>query len=151
MYTTYIHKNFSRRIPKNQLYMMINGFNLGSTDGLDQILIGGEVRASDLIYLLQIVIHVLSIVPYYMCVRMYGTMYVLLLHFKKERFVLNFLTPQNASKLAIHIEKENLCSFFRFSFPAILHFYIMNSLVYNDIDQRIHQEKNQLGFIFLKV
>ena len=83
MYTAYIHKNFSRRIPKNQLYMMINGFNLGSTDGLDQILIGGEVRASDLIYLLQIVIHVSSIVPYYMCVRMYGTMYFC--HTSKKR------------------------------------------------------------------
>ena len=43
-------------------------------------------------------------------------------HFKKERFALNFLTPQNASKFAIFMEKENPCSFFRFLFRATLSF-----------------------------
>ena len=37
-------------------------------------------------------------------------------HFKKERFALNFLTPQNASEFAIFLEKENPHSFFIFHF-----------------------------------
>ena len=45
-----------------------------------------------------------------------------LTHFKKERFALNFLTPQNASEFAIFMEEENPCSFFRFSFRATLSF-----------------------------
>ena len=40
--------------------------------------------------------------------------------FKKERFALNFLTPQNVSKFVIFMEKENQCSFFRFKFRATL-------------------------------
>ena len=50
-------------------------------------------------------------------------------HFKKERFALNFVTPQNAWKFAIFIEKENPCSIFCFSFWAI------------DMDQGIHKVK----------
>ena len=49
-------------------------------------------------------------------------------HFKKERFALNFLTPQNASKFAIFMEKENPCSIFRFFILSNFHFSLMNAL-----------------------
>ena len=42
--------------------------------------------------------------------------------FRKKRFEINFFVRQNASKFAIFIEKENPCSFFRFSFRATLSF-----------------------------
>ena len=42
--------------------------------------------------------------------------------FRKKRFEINFFVRQNASKFAIFIEKENPCSFFRFSFRAFLSF-----------------------------
>ena len=45
---------------------------------------------------------------------------------------------QNASKFAILMEYENPCSFFCFPFHATLGFYLMNALVYVDIDQGIH-------------
>ena len=58
-------------------------------------------------------------------------------HFKKDMFVLNFLTPK---------------TLLRFSFRALLHFYLI------DIDQGIHKEKfkiagnekqkNYVGFLF---
>ena len=62
---------------------------------------------------------------------------------KKRGFALNFLTPQNASKFAMFIEKENPCTYlvFCFSFGALLHFYFMNALVYVDIDLGIHYVK----------
>ena len=52
-------------------------------------------------------------------------------HFKKERFALNFLTPQNASKFAIFMEKDNPCSFFHFSFRAtfIFHLWMPRSML----------------------
>ena len=40
----------------------------------------------------------------------------------------------------ISIEKENSCSF-SFSFQAIPHFYLMNALVYVDIDEGIYKVK----------
>ena len=49
------------------------------------------------------------------------------------RFVLDEKLPQNASKFAILLEYENLCSFFRFSFRVSL----MNALVYVDISRHI--------------
>ena len=39
------------------------------------------------------------------------------------------------------MEKENLCSFFRFSFRATFIFSLMNALVYVDIDQGIYKGK----------
>ena len=42
--------------------------------------------------------------------------------FRKKRCEINFFVRQNASKFAIFIEKENPCSFFRFSFRATLSF-----------------------------
>ena len=42
--------------------------------------------------------------------------------FRKKRFEINFFVQGNASKFAIFIEKENPCSFFRFSFRATLSF-----------------------------
>ena len=51
-------------------------------------------------------------------------------------------SKQNASKFAIsYIILENPSSFFRFSFRATLYFYLMNALVYVDIDQGIHKVK----------
>ena len=38
--------------------------------------------------------------------------------FRKKRFLVNLKTERNASKFAIFMEKENPCSFFRFSFRA---------------------------------
>ena len=37
--------------------------------------------------------------------------------------------------------KTHVSSFFRFSFLATLYFYLINSLVYVDIDQGIHKAK----------
>ena len=45
-------------------------------------------------------------------------------HFKKDMFVLNFLTPK---------------TLLRFSFRALLHFYLI------DIDQGIHKEKFKIA------
>ena len=42
--------------------------------------------------------------------------------FRKKRFEINFFVRRNASKFAISIEKENPCSFFRFSFRAFFSF-----------------------------
>ena len=42
--------------------------------------------------------------------------------FRKKRFEINFFVQRNASKFAIFMEKENPCSFFRFSFRATLSF-----------------------------
>ena len=42
--------------------------------------------------------------------------------FRKKRFEINFFVQGNASKFAIFIEKENIGSFFRFSFRAFLSF-----------------------------
>ena len=42
--------------------------------------------------------------------------------FRKNRFEINFFVQRNASKFAIFIEKENPCSFYRFSFRATLSF-----------------------------
>ena len=44
--------------------------------------------------------------------------------FRKKRFEINFFVQRNASKFAIFIDKENPCSFFRFSFRATLCFHI---------------------------
>ena len=61
----------------------------------------------------------------------------------------------------IFIEKENPCSFFRFSFRAFLSFYSMNAHVYIDIDQGIYKknskmlkrkkEKNYMDFLIHKI
>ena len=59
--------------------------------------------------------------------------------------MLNFLTPQNASNFAIFIEKESPCSFFRFSFQAILHFHLKNALNFVDIDKGIHKIKCKIA------
>ena len=97
-----------------------------------------------MIYLLQIVIHVLSIVPYYMCVRLYGTMYFC--HTSKKRGLRStFWPPKCFKKFAIFMEKENPCSFFRFSFRATMNFPLMNALVYVDIDQGIHKGKMKVA------
>ena len=75
--------------------------------------------------------------------------------FRKKRFEINFFVWQNASKFAIFIEKENPCSFFRFSFRAFL------SFTYVDIDQGIHKvkvkvarnekQKKLCGFYFFSI
>ena len=63
--------------------------------------------------------------------------------FRNKKFVLNEMFQPNASKFAIFYVEENPHSFFRFSFRATLHFYLMNvlDLVYVDIDQGIHKVK----------
>ena len=58
--------------------------------------------------------------------------------FRNKRFALNLMPKRNASKFAIFYVWENPCSFFRFSFHATLYFYLMNALVYVDINQGIH-------------
>ena len=61
---------------------------------------------------------------------------------RNKRFVLNEMFQQNPSKFAIfYVLEENPCSFFRFSFHATLYFYLMNALVYVDIDQGINKVK----------
>ena len=60
--------------------------------------------------------------------------------------MLNFLTPPNALNFAIFIEKENPYSFFRFSFQAILHFYLKNALIFVDIDKGIHKIKCKIAW-----
>ena len=74
-------------------------------------------------------------------------------------FEINFFVRQNASKFAIFIEKENPLSFFSFFISSNFEFYLMNALVYVDVDQGIHMEKlkvawnekrkNYVGFLFL--
>ena len=59
--------------------------------------------------------------------------------------MLNEMFQQNASKFAIFYVSENPCSFFRFSFHATLYFYLMNALVYVDIDQGIHMGKSKVA------
>ena len=57
------------------------------------------------------------------------------------RFVLNKKLQQNDSKFAIfyiYIYPKTQSCFFSFSFRATLYFYVMNALVYVDIDQGIH-------------
>ena len=61
--------------------------------------------------------------------------------FRNKRFALNEMFQQNASKFAIFYVYENPYSFFRFSFRATLYFYLMNALIYVDIDQGIHKVK----------
>ena len=61
--------------------------------------------------------------------------------FRNKRFALNKMFQRNASKFAIFYVSENPCTFFRFSFRANLYFYLMNALVYVDIDQSIHKVK----------
>ena len=51
--------------------------------------------------------------------------------FRNKRFALNEMFQQNALKFAIFYVYENKCSF---SFRATLYFYLMNALVYVDID-----------------
>ena len=58
--------------------------------------------------------------------------------FRNKRFMLDEMFQWNASKFAILLEYENPCSFFHFSFSETLYFYLMNTLVYVDIDQGIH-------------
>ena len=48
--------------------------------------------------------------------------------FRYKRFALNEMFQRNASKFAIFYVQENPCSLFRFSFRAILYFYLMNVL-----------------------
>ena len=61
--------------------------------------------------------------------------------FKNKRFMLDEIFQQNASKFAIILEYENPCSFLSISFRATLSFYLINALVYVDIDQGIHKVK----------
>ena len=49
--------------------------------------------------------------------------------------------PINTSKFAIFIEKENPHSFFLFLISSNFEFYLINALVYVDIDQGIHKVK----------
>ena len=44
--------------------------------------------------------------------------------------MLDEMFQRNASKLAIFLEHENSCTFFRFTFRATLFFLLMNALVY---------------------
>ena len=60
---------------------------------------------------------------------------------EKKRFEVNFFVRQNASKFAIFIEKENPLSFFWFLISSNFEFSLMNTLVYVDIDQGIHEVK----------
>ena len=59
---------------------------------------------------------------------------------EKENLFKLTIPQKNASKFTISIEKENSCSF-SFSFQAIPHFYLMNALVYVDIDEGIYKVK----------
>ena len=63
--------------------------------------------------------------------------------FRNKRCLVNLKTKRNASKFAIFMEKENPCSFFRFSFGATSSFTFINALVYVDIDQGIYKGKTQ--------
>ena len=42
-------------------------------------------------------------------------------------------------------KKTHVGSFFRFSFRAILYFYLVNALVYVNIDQGIHKGKSKVA------
>ena len=61
--------------------------------------------------------------------------------FRNKRFARNKIFQRNASKFAIFYVLENTNRFFRFSFHETLYFYLMNALVYVDIDQDIHKVK----------
>ena len=74
---------------------------------------------------------------------------------RKKRFELNFLIRRDASKVAIFIEKENPCILSNFEF------YLINALVYVDINQehsygktqkllkmKNEKNKNYVGFLF---
>ena len=65
--------------------------------------------------------------------------------FINKRFAHNEMLQQNASKFTIFYVSENPCSFFRFSFRATLYFYLMNALVYVNIDQGIHEVKYKVA------
>ena len=65
--------------------------------------------------------------------------------FRNKEFLVNLKTERNASKFAMFMEKENPCSFFRFSFRATFIFPLMNALVYVDIDQGIHKGKMKVA------
>ena len=65
--------------------------------------------------------------------------------FRNKRFALNEMFQRNTSKFAIFYVSLNPCSFFRFSFRATLYFYLMNALVYVDIDQGIHKGKSKVA------
>ena len=63
--------------------------------------------------------------------------------FRIKRFMLNEMFQGKASKFAILLEYKNPRSFFSFSFRATTIFLsLMNTLVYVNIDQGIHKEKN---------
>ena len=65
---------------------------------------------------------------------------------EKENLFKLTIPQKNASKFTISIEKENSCSFsFSISFQAIPHFYLMNALVYVDIDQAFIKGKMKVA------
>ena len=56
--------------------------------------------------------------------------------FRNKMFALNEMFQRNASKFAIFYVEQNLSSFLRLSFRATLYFYLMNALVYVNIDPK---------------
>ena len=60
--------------------------------------------------------------------------------FRKKSFGVNFFVWGNAS-FAIFIEKENPCPFFSSFISSNFEFYLMNALVYVDIEQGIYKVK----------
>ena len=59
--------------------------------------------------------------------------------FRNKRFMLDEMFQQNASKFSILLEYKNPRSFiFVFFYFVLLYFFLMNALVYVDIDQGLH-------------
>ena len=54
-------------------------------------------------------------------------------------------SSETLQNLLYFMYKKNPRSFFRFSFRATLYFYLMNALVYVDIDQGTHKGKSKVA------
>ena len=59
---------------------------------------------------------------------------------ENKLFDLKFKSRRNTSKFAIFIQKENPC-FFPFFISSDFHFYLMNVLVFDNIDQLLKMKK----------
>ena len=61
-------------------------------------------------------------------------------------------SSETLQNLLYFMYKKTHVVFFRFSFRATLYFYLMNALVYVDIDQHeMKNEKNYMGFLIHKI
>ena len=86
-----------------------------------------------------------EVVAFALCITTYNYFQCLVLEqykvitslFRNKRFALNEMFQRNDSKFAIFL--------FCFSFRPILYFYLMNALVYVNIDQGIHKVKYKVA------